>query len=112
MLVDADPKLEFEMDLALVSSQPWVKTPKHLCMWNGGTYVQLDSLIDTISIIYKAHNSRYTTISTKNKFLWITAIKKILVEELSRMNVPHYVSSVTCILMEVKIVKISSEMSS
>ena len=55
MLVDADPKLEFEMDLALVSSQPWVKTPKHLCMWNGGTYVHLDSLIDTIGILYKAH---------------------------------------------------------
>ena len=31
-----DEKLDFELELALVSSQPWVTAPKHLCMWSGG----------------------------------------------------------------------------
>ena len=31
-----DEKLVFELELALISSQPWVTAPKHLCMWSGG----------------------------------------------------------------------------
>ena len=34
----AAEKLEFEMEMCLVSSQPWVKCPKHLCMWPGGNH--------------------------------------------------------------------------
>ncbi len=33
---EAQIKLDFDVHLALVSSQSWVVTPKHLCVWSGG----------------------------------------------------------------------------
>ena len=29
-------KLDFELKLALVGTESWIHTPKHLFMWNGG----------------------------------------------------------------------------
>lgn len=36
--VAPNEKLNFELDMALISSQPWITAPKHLCMWSGGIY--------------------------------------------------------------------------
>lgn len=46
-----DEKLVFELELALVSSQPWVTAPKHLCMWSGGK-VPLQALDTDECMIY------------------------------------------------------------
>ena len=41
---DIAKKYDFELHLALVSSQPWVHCPQHLVMWNGGKCMGLRSL--------------------------------------------------------------------
>ena len=46
-----DEKLEFQLELALVSSQAWVMTPKHLCMWSGSKLSFSESVIQLSSII-------------------------------------------------------------
>ena len=34
-------KIEFELHLCLVSTESWVVSPKHLALWNGGTYMYI-----------------------------------------------------------------------
>ena len=36
---DEQEKIEFELHLALVSTESWVVSPKHLALWNGGAYI-------------------------------------------------------------------------
>ena len=43
-----DEKLVFELELALISSQPWVTAPKHLCMWSGGKWFCLVWMFVTV----------------------------------------------------------------
>lgn len=35
-----DEKLSFELELCLISSEPWITAPRHLCMWSGGIVSQ------------------------------------------------------------------------
>ena len=45
-----DEKLEFQLELALVSSQAWVMAPKHLCMWSGSKLSFFESVVQLSSI--------------------------------------------------------------
>lgn len=36
LFIAAQEKIKFELHLALVSTESWVTTPKHLALWNGG----------------------------------------------------------------------------
>jgi hypothetical protein len=38
VLLAPGEKLQFEMEVALLSSCSWVTVPSHLCMWTGGMY--------------------------------------------------------------------------
>ena len=35
--IGTQEKIEFELHLALISTESWVVPPKHLALWNGGT---------------------------------------------------------------------------
>ena len=69
--IGASEKLGFEMELCLVSSQSWVKCPKHLCMWPGGDHLNSLCLVYAVCLcaccvlcMYVHYMLEYSFIST------------------------------------------------
>lgn len=40
-----------------MSSQPWVKCPKHLCMWPGGNHGIEPGLLSLLSVCFTLYSS-------------------------------------------------------
>ena len=45
-----EEKINFEMQMSLSSTESWVMAPKHLVLWNGGTYVHAYTKQKPVSI--------------------------------------------------------------
>ena len=45
-------KIEFELHLCLVSTESWVVSPKHLALWNGGTYMYIVHIAEISMSVY------------------------------------------------------------
>jgi hypothetical protein len=43
---DVSEKQHFELQLALVATEPWIQTTKHLALWNGGQQCTAFFLVD------------------------------------------------------------------